>query len=63
MTGCSHLEGLLVTGPARGRMWANSIMSDEGFQPLFDDGAPLGFARWYLRWLEEAEAQVLPSAR
>ncbi|MEU1882995.1 SMI1/KNR4 family protein [Streptosporangium sp. NPDC020072] len=62
--GCSHLEGLVVTGPARGRMWANSIMSDEGFQPLFDDdGMPLGFARWYLRWLEEAEAQVLPSAR
>ncbi|MGX1615190.1 hypothetical protein ACWIF8_15015 [Micromonospora chalcea] len=32
-----------------------------GFRPLHDhDGTPLGFARWYRRWLEQAEDQVAP---
>ena len=30
-------------------------------RPLVDnDGTPLGFARWYRRWLDNAEAQVSP---
>jgi hypothetical protein len=30
---------------------------DGGFRPLLDDdGTPLGFARWYRRWLDAAAA-------
>ncbi len=51
-----------MTGPARGRMWADDTAADGGFQPLDDhDGTPLGFARWYRRWLEQAEGQVAQS--
>jgi len=57
--GCACREGLVVSGPARGQMWADDTASDVGFYPLADqDGAPLGFARWYRRWLDSAEAQL-----
>ncbi|MFI7252661.1 SMI1/KNR4 family protein [Micromonospora chalcea] len=57
--GCALREALVVTGPARGRMWADDTAEDGGFRPLHDhDGTPLGFARWYRRWLEQAEDQV-----
>ncbi|MEV4098218.1 SMI1/KNR4 family protein [Streptosporangium saharense] len=62
--GCAHQEALVVTGPARGQMWADGLTGDEGFWPLRDDeGEPIGFARWYLRWLEETEAKVLRRTR
>ncbi|MFD0886752.1 hypothetical protein ACFQ08_19570 [Streptosporangium algeriense] len=62
--GCAHLEALMVTGPARGQMWADGTTGDEGFEPLLDDdGEPVGFVRWHLRRLEEAEAQVLSGTR
>ncbi|MBW4702767.1 MULTISPECIES: SMI1/KNR4 family protein [unclassified Micromonospora] len=57
--GCALREALVVSGPARGRMWADDIAEGGGFRPLHDDdGTPLGFARWYRRWLAAAEAQV-----
>ncbi|GAA4209602.1 SMI1/KNR4 family protein [Actinocatenispora rupis] len=60
--GCARREALVVSGPARGQMWADDIAGGGGFRPLGDDdGAPLDFARWYLRWLELAEDQVTGS--
>ncbi|WP_431926401.1 hypothetical protein [Micromonospora wenchangensis] len=50
---------LVVSGPARGQMWADDIAEGGGFRPLHDDGTPLGFARWYRRWLEAAEREVV----
>lgn len=41
-------------------MWFDGRAGDEGFFPLSDaDGTPVGFARWYRRWLDEAENQVV----
>lgn len=57
--GCAYREALVISGPAKGQMWADDTADDGGFHPLTDDdGTPLGFARWYRRWLEAAEAQV-----
>jgi hypothetical protein len=57
--GCALREVLVVSGPARGQMWADDTADDGGFRPLVDDdGTPLGFARWYRRWLDNAEAQL-----
>jgi hypothetical protein len=62
--GCGHYEVLVVSGPARGQMWFDGRVADEGFTPLTDtDGTPIDFARWYRRWLDEAESQVLGGAR
>jgi hypothetical protein len=59
--GCALREALVVSGPARGQMWADDTADDGGFRPLLDDdGTPLGFARWYRRWLDDAEAQLAP---
>jgi len=59
--GCAYREALVVSGPARGQMWADDTASDGGFRPLREsDGRPTGFARWYRRWLEEAEEQTQP---
>ncbi|SBT49800.1 SMI1/KNR4 family protein [Micromonospora auratinigra] len=56
--GCAHREALVVSGPARGQMWADDTASVGGFRPLLDNGTPIGFARWYLSWLDEAADQV-----
>ncbi|MBG6136488.1 SMI1/KNR4 family protein [Longispora fulva] len=57
--GCALREALVISGPARGTMWADDTADDGGFRPLLDeDGTPLTFARWYQRWLDLAEAQV-----
>ncbi|MEU8265373.1 SMI1/KNR4 family protein [Micromonospora sp. NPDC048999] len=54
--GCAYREALVVSGPARGQMWADDTASDGGFRPLHEpDGSPTGFTRWYRRWLEQAE--------
>ncbi|MGR6913277.1 SMI1/KNR4 family protein [[Actinomadura] parvosata] len=54
--GCAYREALVITGPARGQMWADDTAADGGFRPLYDeDGQRLGFARWYRRWLDAAE--------
>jgi hypothetical protein len=40
-------------------MWADDTADGGGFRPLADDdGTPLGFALWYRRWLDNAEAQL-----
>lgn len=57
--GCAYREALVISGPARGQMWADDTAGDGGFRPLRDaDGKPLGFGRWYRGWLEAAEDQV-----
>ncbi|MCO5998506.1 SMI1/KNR4 family protein [Actinoallomurus rhizosphaericola] len=57
--GCAQREVLVVSGPARGQMWADDTADDGGFRPLADDdGTPLGFARWYRQWLDNAEARL-----
>jgi hypothetical protein len=57
--GCAYREALVVSGSERGRMWADDRAGDAGFRPVLDDdGSRIGFARWYRRWLDEAEAQV-----
>lgn len=57
--GCAYREALVVSGPARGQMWADDTASDGGFGPLREsDGSTMGFARWYRRWLDRAEKET-----
>jgi len=57
--GCAYREALVISGPARGQMWADDTSADGGFRPLQEtDGSPIRFARWYRRWLEQAEQQT-----
>ncbi|WP_327645637.1 SMI1/KNR4 family protein [Micromonospora zamorensis] len=57
--GCALREALVISGPARGQMWADDTADGGGFRPLLDDdGTPLDFARWYRRWLNEAETST-----
>jgi hypothetical protein len=57
--GCAYREALVITGPARGQMWADDTASDGGYRPLREsDGKPTGFARWYRAWLEQAEQHL-----
>jgi hypothetical protein len=45
-------------------MWGDHTADGGGFFPLVDDdGRRMGFARWYRRWLDEAEEQVMRDAR
>ncbi|MEV5326383.1 hypothetical protein AB0K67_19720 [Nonomuraea sp. NPDC052634] len=62
--GCARWASLVVSGPARGQMWGDHTADGGGFFPLVDDdGRRMGFARWYRRWLDEAEEQVMRDAR
>ncbi|WP_327003616.1 SMI1/KNR4 family protein [Dactylosporangium sp. NBC_01737] len=55
--GCAYREALVVSGPARGQMWADDTAGDGPVRPLLDQaGNRIGFARWYRRWLDGAEA-------
>ncbi|MEV0328677.1 SMI1/KNR4 family protein [Micromonospora echinospora] len=57
--GCALREALVVSGPARGQMWADDRAEGGGLRPLLDeDGVPLGFARWYRRWLDSCPTPV-----
>lgn len=57
--GCAYREALVVTGPARGQMWADDTAGNGGFSPLVDAaGTRIGFARWYGQWLDGATAQL-----
>lgn len=57
--GCAYREALVISGPARGQIWADDTASDGGFRPLHEpDGSPTGFTRWYRGWLEQAEEQT-----
>ncbi|HEX5541016.1 MAG TPA: SMI1/KNR4 family protein [Micromonospora sp.] len=54
--GCALREMLVVSGPARGTMWADDTAEGGGFRPLLNpDGTPAVFADWYRRWLDDAE--------
>ncbi|MEO3821048.1 hypothetical protein [Plantactinospora sp. B24E8] len=46
----------MVSGPQRGMVWADDSADDAGLRPLTDRGDRIGFARWYLNWLDEAAA-------
>lgn len=62
--GCAYREALVVSGPARGQMWADDVAGDGGYRPLQDDdGTPLGFGRWYRRWLDDSTARVSSEQR
>lgn len=57
--GCAYREALVVSGPRRGVMWADQTADGDGFTPMRDDdGSPLGFARWFRRWLDNSEHVV-----
>ncbi|WP_324789612.1 SMI1/KNR4 family protein [Streptomyces sp. H51] len=58
--GCAQREWLIVSGTRRGTIWSDCRVDDVDLAPLLDeDGTPLTFARWYLRWLEECERTAL----
>ncbi|GAA3198952.1 SMI1/KNR4 family protein [Dactylosporangium siamense] len=51
--GCAYREALVVSGPARGQMWADDTAGDGPIRPLLDgDGNRIDFAQWYRRWLD-----------
>jgi hypothetical protein len=56
--GCASYELLVITGEARGTMWADYRVEDSDLKPIEIDGQPATFARWYLQWLAEAEAAI-----
>ena len=57
--GCALRDVLVVSGPARGQMWADDTADGGGFRPLLDsDRSRMGFGRWYRRWLESAEESL-----
>jgi SMI1/KNR4 family protein SUKH-1 len=59
--GSALREALVITGPAQGQMWADDTADQGGFRPVEDDdGTPIGFARWYRRWLDAVEAGAAP---
>jgi hypothetical protein len=55
-----HLGGgtrhwLVVSGPARGHMWADDRANHRDLAPVrTPDGRPVTFAEWYRIWLDEA---------
>lgn len=62
--GCALRQWLVVSGPEAGRMWDDVRVDEEDMHPATGaDGGPVGFARWYLDWLEWAEEQVAAAAR
>ncbi|MEU4241718.1 SMI1/KNR4 family protein [Actinoplanes sp. NPDC026619] len=57
--GSAYREAIVVSGPARGQMWADDTAGSGGFRPLLrPDGGRLSFTDWYRSWLETAELQV-----
>ena len=55
--GCGYYDLLVVNGPDAGHVWADGRVSDGPISPYVDDTGRATFDRWYLRWLEEAEAR------
>ncbi|MEU9498424.1 SMI1/KNR4 family protein [Streptomyces sp. NPDC048196] len=64
--GCAERRWLVVSGPERGRIWADARCDGVDMQPLRlgpDDGTPATFRSWYLEWLERAERTTADAAR
>jgi hypothetical protein len=53
-----HLSGhnLVVNGPDAGHVWLDDRACDGPISPQVDDTDRITFDRWYLTWLEQAEA-------
>lgn len=56
--GCGSMDWLVVTGPDRGHMWTDDRPTDLPFAPMGTPEKPVGFADWYLDWLERTETWV-----
>ncbi|MFI9170858.1 SMI1/KNR4 family protein [Streptomyces lincolnensis] len=52
--GCGYFHWLVVSGPQRGQVWIDERAGDGRLSPL----GQLGFADWYLDWVEKTEAVV-----
>lgn len=55
--GCAERRWLVVSGPQRGRIWADARCDDVDLEPLMTGPAknePATFASWYLDWLDAA---------
>jgi hypothetical protein len=50
--GCGYFHWLVVSGPQRGQVWLDERPGDGRFSPL----GQVGFADWYLDWVEKTEA-------
>lgn len=55
--GCGYLDWLAVAGPERGTVWTDGHGNGLYLHPLRgSDERPVTFFRWYMTWLEAAEA-------
>ncbi|MDX2526816.1 SMI1/KNR4 family protein [Streptomyces europaeiscabiei] len=61
--GCGYCAWLVLSGPERGGMWMDDRPGDGEFRPLGPPRARVGFADWYLHWVEGAEAAARPRSR
>ncbi|MBX9364993.1 SMI1/KNR4 family protein [Streptomyces sp. WAC04114] len=52
--GCGYFDWLVVSGPQRGQVCVDERAGDGRFSPL----GRVGFADWYLDWVEKTEALV-----
>ncbi|MEU6801399.1 SMI1/KNR4 family protein [Streptomyces neyagawaensis] len=53
--GCGSCHWLVLNGPERGALWRDDRSGDGEFTPVGEPRAPVGFAHWYLQWVEGAE--------
>ncbi|WP_460072797.1 SMI1/KNR4 family protein [Streptomyces sp. YKOK-I1] len=53
--GCGYCHWLVLTGPEHGGMWADDRPGDGEFSPMGTPRTPVGFARWYLHWVESTQ--------
>lgn len=54
--GCGYYTLLVLNGEHRGTLWDDSRAADCGITPM-----RVGFAEWYLRWLERCEREAHPA--
>lgn len=54
--GCGYYDLPVVNGPDAGHVWLDDRACDGPISPQVDDTDRITFNRWYLTWLEQAEA-------